>query len=458
MSNARRLAKLTAIFLGGSAASKLLVFLLLPVYTRVLPTAEYGYFDVTVTYVTVIAALLYVDVWVGAMRIMYMRDERAQRIGAARAGLLLIASSTAALFSVGAIVGLIADVRYLWLIVAYAASSCVREYYGYVARGLSMNAAFSVSGIVNTVVAVSLNLFLLLVLEWGISSLYVAFIVGNLTQVIWLEFRSRLLTSRWDPIKLADLRVILWFALPLGINSAAFWLLTGWGKIVVQLQLSLSDNGLYAVGSKFGAIIVVLAGALIMAWQDILFSHKGEAAERVYRSSARYFVLLSALGIAVCLPSISSVFPLLVGDSYRAVFDLVPGFALSATLGALNSMLGNVFYSIHRTFAVLWTTLLACVIALALTSPLVHLAGINGANAALCLGFGASIATRAYLLKRAVGFSFGAQDVAVAIFVTAVSMAAFGLLPAWGAIAVSLVLLLAVALLYRRDLGRALRG
>ena len=66
-------AKSTGIFFVGSSMSKIITLLLIPLYTNVLPTQDYGYYDLSITYATLLTSFLYCDIWSSVMRMM--RDD-----------------------------------------------------------------------------------------------------------------------------------------------------------------------------------------------------------------------------------------------------------------------------------------------------------------------------------------------------------------------------------------------
>lgn len=55
----------------GIFASKLLVFFMVPVYTRTFSVADYGYYDVIISNVQMIASISFIEIWSGIIRFMF---------------------------------------------------------------------------------------------------------------------------------------------------------------------------------------------------------------------------------------------------------------------------------------------------------------------------------------------------------------------------------------------------
>ena len=53
----------------GNILSKIIMFILLPVYTDYLPPEELGYYDVANTYLNLLVTFLFVDIYVGIMQL-----------------------------------------------------------------------------------------------------------------------------------------------------------------------------------------------------------------------------------------------------------------------------------------------------------------------------------------------------------------------------------------------------
>ena len=60
----------------GTFFSKVLVFLMVPVYSRVFSRADYGYYDVIIQNLQMIISISFLEIWSGILRFMYDGDEK----------------------------------------------------------------------------------------------------------------------------------------------------------------------------------------------------------------------------------------------------------------------------------------------------------------------------------------------------------------------------------------------
>ena len=60
----------------GTFFSKILVFLMVPVYTRVFSTSDFGYYDVLISDMQMIVSISFVEIWSGIIRFMFEDENR----------------------------------------------------------------------------------------------------------------------------------------------------------------------------------------------------------------------------------------------------------------------------------------------------------------------------------------------------------------------------------------------
>lgn len=403
-------AKSSIVFFVGSTLSKVITIALLPLYTNVLPSADYGYFDVSVTCVTLLTSFLYCDVWTSVMR--FMRDDlegEAPKVVTA-SGWVVFGCSTVLYYLIGIAAGLVFSIPSLSLVLLYGTFLNLQTMFSYIARGWGDNVRFAASGIINSAVNVALNLGLILVLGWGYEALYVAFVAGSLAQCLYL-FASLRMWERLARPSAAKVRELFLYSAPLCLNSVAYWLLNSLGRVVVSFALSLSASGIFAVGSRFGSAVNLATSCFTYAWQDVAFTSERKPGSYFSRAVTQYAVFLMD-ALVVMLPAISLVFPVLVGSDYAEAYTVIPSFLAVAVVSAVSTFIGNIFYVIRDTKTIGKTMAVSCLVNVILTYPLTVTLGLNGTNLAIALAFLTNIAIRLVVLKRRISMGVAWRPVA----------------------------------------------
>lgn len=393
----KRALRLFAVFLSGTGLGNLVTFLALPVYTRLVPPADFGYFDLSMTYVTIIAALLYADVWVGVMRFSLVRASNSDK--SIRVGLQYFFLSSGALVLVAFGVRIAANPEHLWLTLGLGIARSLSNFWSFSSRGLGGERAFAVSGVLNAVVSFATTVVLLAIARIGVDGLYVGVIAGCLFQVVFLEIRFRLLQRAAHVATDRALRARLGrFALPLSLNSVAFWVFTGFGRIVVSRELGLEANGVFAAASKLSGIVTVIASVVTLVWQQLAFERGREDARFFERGNALSATVYS-LGCTLAVPVGVLLYQITVDERYANGWHAVPLFLVVAAMAGYSSFVGNIFYVTERTSALFWSAIACMVVVVILTVPLVRTFGLNGANLALIAGYSINIGVKHMLLR-----------------------------------------------------------
>jgi O-antigen/teichoic acid export membrane protein len=408
MNSLARFIKSTGIFLVGNMLSKVIVFFLLPVYTAYIPAAGYGYYDLSITYITVVTSLLFFDIWSTIMRYMYDSKDSGQKYRAILAGGSIFACSTVAFGIIGIGVSCLTRFRYLPLIFLYGITNNLMLLYAFMARGFERNTDFAVSGIINTGVMATANLVMIVVLKMDFSALYIAAILGYLIQIIYLEMRLQLIRNlRGVVFDRRLIREMSHYTWPLCLNSVAYWLLTSYNGVVISHVMSVGANGLFAVGNKFAAIIALVTTCFTYAWQDVSFSRQSDDPTNgiFYSKASTMYLRFLCVGAVFALPFIKMVFPLLINRTYGATAMLIPLSLLTAVSGAYSTFVGNIFYATKNTKAIFGSMLLACLVNLLLGPWLIGMIGLNGANLSIFVSFTVNILIRNRILRRQIGFT-----------------------------------------------------
>lgn len=416
-------AKSTGIFFVGSSMSKIITLLLIPLYTNVLPTQDYGYYDLSITYATLLTSFLYCDIWSSVMRMMRddLKGESPWKVIAS--GWVIFSASTILYILIALGLSLFIDIPSLGWILVYGVTTNCQSMFSGIARGKGNNVDFAVSGVLCTLLNVCLNLFLILLLHWGYESLYISYAAGFTIQCVYLFWRLQM----WKHIHKPDVnqvRELFIYSAPLGINSVAYWFLTSLSRVAVSAVLSLSANGIFAIGSKFGSTVALATTCFTLAWQDVAFTSEIKPASFYSRAISQYtgFLLSST---AVLLPMISLVFPILVGSSYSTAYSVVPSFLWVAVASAVSTFIGNIFYVIKDTKTIGVSMVISCIVNGILVYPLTEYFGCFGANLSVLISFILNIVIRCAILGKKMGISVKLRSLLLPSVLLSVCSAAY---------------------------------
>ena len=406
------------VFFIGTILSKMVSFLLMPLYTTKVQTDQLGIFDTSVTLGTMLFSICYFEIWSAILRFLYSKENLNNKNGVIRTGWKLFAISTSIFTVVCVIMCIIMRYDYIYLVVGYGIANALSNQMTFITRGLGLNKAFSMSGIVNTTVHLVLNIVLLAGFSANYAALYISYIIGVIAQVMFLKICIAKNNPFVGEKRKSDkflFKEMCRYSLPLCFNTVSYWLLTSFNRVVYNLIYGNSASGIFSIGSRFGSIIALATTCFTYAWQDLAFSKaegEGEETSKLYTNACDKYQQFLSVATVLLLPFINIIFPILVKGEYRDALMLVPSFVVVAVLSGYNSFVGNVLYAIKEIKAITLSSVIAAIVNISLCYPLIMFLGGNGTNISTIFAMAVMIGVKAICLYKKVRFDIRIKNIA----------------------------------------------
>ena len=403
-----RAVRSTAIYFVGNVLSKIIVFFLLPIYTKYIPAADMGYYDTSVTVITLFSCVLFLDIGTTVMRFFLERKkEEGLRSVVTGGSCIFFLSSTAYFLLLLVFSAFLSFDNYIW-IVFYGFLYALNDMTGYCTRAVGKNFDFAVAGVIQTLILATSNLVMIYLLEWGYVSLYISFCLSTVISCTYMFFRAKLYryisAHAWDA---SLFREMLAFSLPLCVNSVAFWLLSSSSRVIVTYVLGTAAAGYLSIAGKFNQVLYLASTCVQLTWQEASFSHDNSDPEtgKYYSQIYRSYLKGVMLCVALMIPAVKiglAIFPSFIHENYAAAIPMIPTALIGTGLAIVSLFLGTVFSSVKKNSVIFLSTLLGAIVTVGsnLFCLLVLDLGPISANYALMLGYLSSISVRLILLNK----------------------------------------------------------
>ena len=387
----------TAILGAGTFASKVLVLLLMPFYTSILSTSEFGTADLIAQTANLLIPLAAVGICDGIFRFTLDSSEDKRSILSTGMAILLCGSATLAVIM--PLLGLFERLNgYLVLIALYViAANLHAAFAGYI-RALGRTTLFAVQGIINTALTILLNIVFLVVFDLGSVGYVLSVVVADLTMAIFLFFVARLardLSPRW--VSRDTAKAMLKFSVPY-IPTTMLWLITSVSdRYIVTAYCGESANGLYAAAYKLPTLLSLVSGVFVEAWhfstvKDATEEEKADFFGTVYVN----FMSVMMIGASVLIAGSKIFTRILLADSYYSSWKFVPILVLATAFSTLVSFLGSVYFLRKKSTRSMLTALAGAIINIILNFVMIPDHGPMGAAVATLISYAAVYVIRAY--------------------------------------------------------------
>ena len=194
MNKTKFLLKNMGILTISNFASKILVFLLVPLYTSVLSTREYGTYDLAISTATLFYPILTLNIVDAVMRFSMDKEYNKGQVALIGIKYLLISMG---LFGAGMVAlhyyQLWPDVYGLeYYVFFYYVFYTLNQFLIQFCKGLERVKELGIAGVISTLVAIATNILFLLVFNFGLCGFFLANIISLLSSVLYLFIRINL--------------------------------------------------------------------------------------------------------------------------------------------------------------------------------------------------------------------------------------------------------------------------
>lgn len=410
MNKYQKLLSNTAILGVGTFASKILVFLLLPLYTAYLSTAEYSTADIITQSANLLMPILSLGVCDAVFRFTLDRDIDRRRV--LTTGLYVIFAGFLAFAALFPLLNLIDYFEgYMWLIILYAFVANVHSLLAQYCRACGKTAFFALQGIVATALTIALNILFLVVLDIGLLGYVLSVVISDaLVSLVIIIVIRRDFSLSFKRIDKSLARLMLKFSVPL-IPTTVFWWITNVSdRYMIKGFIGDDINGLYAAAFKIPTMLILLSGIFIEAWQFSAVTERDtdnrEEHEvffgRVF-DSFQGMLYISGAGLI----AFSKIFArVLFADAYYTAWEYMPLLIAATVFSSLVTFMGSVYLVDKKSVHSFVTSMIGALVNIALNLLLIPTPlGANGAALATFFSYFVVFIIRAANTRRMIRFS-----------------------------------------------------
>ncbi|MCR8699098.1 oligosaccharide flippase family protein [Campylobacter ureolyticus] len=354
MSDLKRFVKSSGIYFLGSILSKLIAFFMLPIYTKYLSPSEFGEYDLNLAYMQFFTSFFFLDIYIGMMKFLLdsnLKETKNYKEKVLFSGFFIFFISTLIYFLFFYIFMQIYDIKFKLIILFLGIFLTLQIVYGYICRAYGKNSVFVISGVVSSILYAIVSFTLLYKFDFGYEALLLGALLGNLVAIFIMECRVKVIKK----IKLALFdfvlfKKLLYYSLPLCLNSLSYWFAAIYGRSVLANKLSYADNGYYAIALKFALIISLVTTCFKFAWQEVSFSKdlKKQNNSIFYSRACNEYLKFMLLSVAVLLPIIKIIFPFFINSSFNEALIYIPLTLLGAIVFGFSEFLMSIINTINK--------------------------------------------------------------------------------------------------------------
>lgn len=370
-------------------SSKILVLLLVPIYTNALSTSDYGFYDLTYTSIQLLYPIFTLGIAEGMTRFLLegKHDEYS------------IISSGLNVTMVGVVIFilLLIDSSFLYYsiklkdfsiyLIVYFFFYSIHSAQVQILKGLNRVKIIAISGILGTVSMLFSNIFFLLYMKSGLKGFYIANILGVGIPSIYIFFAIQ----QWNYLKLKNDRLLLKqlivYSLPMVVNTIGWWANNSSDRYVVSLLCGVEINGLLSIAYKIPNIIHVIGAIFIQAWQiSAVKEYQENKNSHFFKNLFWHFNAVICCLSAVLILSARIIARLFFANDFYPAWRFIPLLIISVFLNQASGFVGPILSAQMNTKAMGKSAMVGIVVNVILNIVLTLFFGPLGITVASVIG------------------------------------------------------------------------
>lgn len=410
--------KKIGLYFVGNMASKLMTALLIPIYAFYISSSDLGAFDYSQTIMQIAVPIIYMAIWEAILKyVISCKDAETRNIYIGTA-LKVSFISTVTLFFLLLFLYKVLSLKYPLAVYLMMLSYAYGVILQYCSRSLGENTTYVFSGIFATIINFVSILVLVVILKKGLMGLYVSYILGQAgsccVSVCKLKLWTKVSYSCFDK---TAVKTLLYFSIPMAVNSSAGWLINGVGRVIINFKLGDAANGLYSYASKFGNLVTIITSVISMALMEEFYIRMNDIAIKNYfqeKCNQIWMLILSVFSFVI--PLIGFYFLWIRSTEYYSSLKYVPLCIMSACLSAFATNVGGVFQIKNIMQYAFLTTLAGGLVTTVFSYVMIERYSVFGVVIAQLLGSFVLLITRIAVAKKVMDYTMEYLQTATMLF------------------------------------------
>jgi len=388
----KELTKDTAIYGISTMVGRFLNFILVPLYTNIFSPADYGIIQLIYAYMAILNIVFIYGLDSAYLKFAALKDIGDEKDNFSTPYISVLITSLLISFlifinsgAIGASLRIPSDYTYLIYLAAAILFLDANVVIPFLKLRLDRKAKiFSLFRVINISVNIILNIYLILILHWGIEAIIISNLIASAVSLMLVSFTI----IKNFKLKFHSLlfKRMLNFGLPFLPAGLAIMLVQVIDVPILEKLTDLKTVGIYKANYKLGIFMMLFVNMFQFAWQPFFLQNAKEPnAKEMFSKVLTYFTLVGSVILVVLSLFITDLAQIkiagfsLVGSQYWAGLQIVPIILLAYLINGMYSVFSAGIYIEEKSIYVPLLTGAGALVNVALNFLLIPTLNITGA-------------------------------------------------------------------------------
>lgn len=413
------LVKNTLIISIGKVCTQLITYLLLPIYTAVLSTSEYGTIDLLLTYVILISPIITIQMESTVFR--FLIDVRGNQNASARVLTNCMVCAFAPMLAFVLFffpIALLFDFKYTLpftlCVIANSSLSILLQ----VARGLGDNMTYAIGSAFAGILTVLFNVLFVIIWPFGVNGMLYSTVIAQSTAVLYICWKEKVWC--YVDFKMVHRQLakeMTKYSFPLIFNGLSWWIISASDRTIVSFVMGTDANGILAVATKLSAIVANVFAIFNLSWTESVALHINDDDRDEYISDVtrKCFNIFGCSGIILFM-ACASFFKYIVDEKFSSAYPLIPLLVIGGILNVVQTLYGIIYIGLKDTKKVSSSAFIAAIVNIVIDVALIKFIGLYAAAISTIGAMFYLILYRYFDINRSMNIRIKAKDILIMAF------------------------------------------
>lgn len=370
----------TAIFALSNVLSKIVLALLLPLYTHILTTEEYGTAEIITTISQLLMPVCSLAISEAIYRFSMDKKEHCGEV--LKNGFIIAGMGSIFILCISLVLGNYYIVaKWNLLLFGITVTSLFRSILSLYTQAVGNSKLFSIDNVLYNFMLAFMNVFFLAVFKFGLLGYFLAMIFSATMSCIFLIWKQKLL--RELVLCQANIRLLkkmLLYSFPMILNAISWSITNLVDKTMLADICGTSATGVYSAASKIPSILSLLANVFAQAWGLSAIKDFENEKDKVFFSKVFIFSHIAVgLGALFVYLVNNNIIKFVLGEEFSSAIIYTPILILGMIFLSYSNFFTPFFQAAKKTKTIMITSIEGSVINVVLNYFLIKEIGIFGA-------------------------------------------------------------------------------
>lgn len=366
----------------GVFGSKLITFIMGPLYSHYVVPSDYGYFDLCLEFCFILVPVVTLQLRDGAFRHLLETKDTTDRTKIVTFVYRTMFETAAITLAVTFLVSCFYPIQYIWHTAVLLIIMSFYEVLAQVTRGLGNNKAFISVGLIASFGIGFFSVIFVVWLKLGVLGIFLANILARMLSIIvvelWMHTFSRFFRIKVDLKAIS--RDLLKYSLPLVPVTLCGLLPPLFDRLFLKYasNCGLEYAGIYAMSVRLSGIIHTISIIFYQTWQEnAIQQYNSPDRDKFFSKVFNGYIYILVIVLIGYVFVLKIIFPWIMAENYQTCLTYIYPIGMTWIIIAISNYFYLPYQCAKDTVANIWPVLILVIANVILNSLFVLLLGLK---------------------------------------------------------------------------------